>query len=64
VLRILNVKTRSRIALSVRRASTGELVYLGDHTAVKSGIEFYGPDVSSLEFNELIWVEASKPSAN
>ena len=64
VLRILKVKTRSRIALSVRKASSGELVYIGDHATVKSGIEIYGPEVSSLDCNELIVVEASKASAN
>jgi hypothetical protein len=63
-MKILKVKTKGGIALSVRRAdANGPLVFQDNHI-VKSGNEIYGPEVSSLVCNELIWVKASKPSAS
>jgi hypothetical protein len=64
VMRALKVRTKGRIALSVRKASSGELVFFGDHITVKSAREVYGPDVSALDCSGIILVEASNPRAD
>ena len=59
VLGLLKMRDRGIALLSVRRASSGEVIFFGEHQ-IKSGVEIYGPEVASLMSNETIWVEISK----